>query len=238
MARIRSIKPEFWTSEQVADCSPTARLLFIGLWTFCDDQGVHPASSKRIKMEVFPADPFTIEQIDGFIDELLQAGLLTEFAVDNEDYYAVTGWKHQKIEKPTNKYPAPPSKAKIADQSPTTRQPVAEPSAPERKGEERRGEDKKDTKKLVSQVVRSATPEAKPSHPTNFDDPANRKARWQQKIESYLYQTLPDHQAKKIVLGYLDQEKWALEKFEEADRALKARQQNTSSAPPNARRAG
>lgn len=146
MARIRSIKPEFWTSEQVADCSPTARLLFIGLWTFCDDQGVHPASSKRIKMEVFPADSFTIEQIDGFIDELLQAGLLTEFTVDNEDYYAVTGWKHQKIEKPTNKYPAPPSKAKIADQSATTRQPVANSLTPERRGEEKIGEEKKDNR--------------------------------------------------------------------------------------------
>ena len=32
-----------------------ARLLFIGLWTFCDDRGVHPASAKRIKMEIFPA---------------------------------------------------------------------------------------------------------------------------------------------------------------------------------------
>ena len=42
MARIRTIKPEFWTSEQVVDCSPTARLLFIGLWNFCDDGGVHP----------------------------------------------------------------------------------------------------------------------------------------------------------------------------------------------------
>jgi hypothetical protein len=146
MARIRSIKPEFWTSEQVADCSPTARLLFIGLWSFCDDQGVHPASAKRIKMEVFPADSFTIEQMDGFIAELLNAGLLTKFTAEGDDFFAVTGWKHQKIEKPTNKYPAPPSRKTIADHSPTTSREVAEPSPPERKGEERKGEEKKDNR--------------------------------------------------------------------------------------------
>ena len=31
MARIRSIKPEFWVSEQVAECSTSARLTFVGL---------------------------------------------------------------------------------------------------------------------------------------------------------------------------------------------------------------
>ena len=41
MARIRSIKPEFWTAEQVMECSPMARLLFIGMWNFCDDGGNH-----------------------------------------------------------------------------------------------------------------------------------------------------------------------------------------------------
>lgn len=31
MARIRSIKPEFWVSEQIGECSTNARLTFIGL---------------------------------------------------------------------------------------------------------------------------------------------------------------------------------------------------------------
>ena len=54
MSRIRTVKPEFWTSEQIIACSPIARLLFIGLWNFCDDNGVHPASYIRLKAEVFP----------------------------------------------------------------------------------------------------------------------------------------------------------------------------------------
>jgi hypothetical protein len=59
-SRMRTVKPEFWTSEQVVECSPNARLLFIGLWNFCDDSGIHPAATKRLKRDVFPADNFWI----------------------------------------------------------------------------------------------------------------------------------------------------------------------------------
>ena len=37
--RIRSIKPEFWTSEDVTDLTYFERLLFIGLWSYADDHG-------------------------------------------------------------------------------------------------------------------------------------------------------------------------------------------------------
>ncbi len=56
MARIRTIKPEFWTSEQVMECAPLARLLFIGLWNFCDDAGRMALSPKRIKAQILPSD--------------------------------------------------------------------------------------------------------------------------------------------------------------------------------------
>ena len=89
MARIRTIKPEFWTSEQVADCSLVARLLFIGIWTFCDDHGVHPASTKRLKMEVFPSDQIGDDTIQALIDELVVAGLLYPYQVDGKGYWQV-----------------------------------------------------------------------------------------------------------------------------------------------------
>jgi uncharacterized phage protein (TIGR02220 family) len=115
MARIRTIKPEFWTSEQVVDCSLTARLLFIGIWNFCDDHGVHPASAKRVKMEVFPSDPIGDAAIHEMIDELTAAGLLYAYEVDGKGYWQVTGWaKHQKIEKPTYRHPLPRDEAQVA----------------------------------------------------------------------------------------------------------------------------
>lgn len=107
MARIRTVKPEFFTSEQVAECSPNARLLFIGMWCFCDDQGVHPASTARLKMEVFPGDDLTKSQIADMVAELVAHGLLQEYDVEGQKYWLVTGWKHQKIDKPSRKYPLP-----------------------------------------------------------------------------------------------------------------------------------
>lgn len=123
MARIRTIKPEFFTSEQVAECSPNARLLFIGMWVFCDDQGVHPASNARLKMEVFPGDDFTRDDVGAMVSELIAAQLLTEYESDGEKYWLVTGWKHQKIDKPSKKYPLP-----FADNSPKGRRKVADAS--------------------------------------------------------------------------------------------------------------
>lgn len=107
MARIRSIKPEFWTSEQVMELSRDARLAFIGLWNFCDDAGIHPASPKRLKAEVFPADDLTSEDVRRLVDELLNLELVNEYEVDGQTFWIVTGWHHQKIEKPTFQHPRP-----------------------------------------------------------------------------------------------------------------------------------
>jgi len=91
MARIRTVKPEFWTSGQVMDLSIPARLLFIGMWNFCDDAGIHPASEKRLKAEVFPADDISLADVRGMIAELNSVGLLTEYEIDGESYWQVTG---------------------------------------------------------------------------------------------------------------------------------------------------
>ena len=122
MARIRTIKPEFCVSEQIVECSTSARLLFATMWMWCDDWGVHPAKPGQLKMECFPGDPFTVEEVVGWIGELLRVGLLFEFvgpptetdggdSSQLETYWYVTGWeKHQKIDRRgARKYPAPPS---------------------------------------------------------------------------------------------------------------------------------
>ena len=128
MARIRTIKPEFWTSEQIAECSPIARLLFVGIWNFCDDHGLHPASVKRLKMEVFPSDPLADNAIQEMVDELESAGLLHSYDAAGKGYWQVTGWaKHQKIEKPTYRHPLP-STAVTSEISTPPRRVVADKS--------------------------------------------------------------------------------------------------------------
>lgn len=108
MARIRSIKPEFWTSEQVMECSLNARLLFVGMWNFADDCGRLPLAPKTIKAQIFPGDDLSSETILGMIEELTENGLLLQYTVANKDYLQITGWQHQRIDKPQPaKYPVP-----------------------------------------------------------------------------------------------------------------------------------
>lgn len=106
MARIRSIKPEFWSSEDVVSVSRDARLLFIGLWNFADDSGNGPGSPRSVKIKVFPADDISYETINQWLHELHNQGLIQLYEVENAVYYHVTGWEHQRIDKPQRaKYP-------------------------------------------------------------------------------------------------------------------------------------
>ena len=99
MARIRTIKPEFWTDETVTECSLTTRLLFIGIWNFADDNGNIERSSKQMKMKIFPADDVNTEKC---VKELLAIGLLREYEKDGNKYLNIKGFlKHQVINKPS-----------------------------------------------------------------------------------------------------------------------------------------
>ncbi|VEC00024.1 Uncharacterised protein [Cedecea lapagei] len=99
MARIRTVKPEFWTDEKVVECSIAARLLFVGMFNFSDDNGNLVNSPKRIKMQVFPADIIDCEPL---LKELITHGLLTEYSVNDVSYLNIKGFnKHQKINRPS-----------------------------------------------------------------------------------------------------------------------------------------
>lgn len=135
MSRIRSIKPDFWTSEQILECSLNARLLFIGLWNFCDDAGRHPFSAKQVKAEVFPAEDMSSENVLGLLRELSENDLIRVYVVDNKEYCYVTGWKHQRIDKPQQpRYPEP-------NENHSTN--VLGTLPPDRIGKDKIGEDKK-----------------------------------------------------------------------------------------------
>lgn len=56
MARIRTIKPEFWQHPKVMRVSRDARLLFLGLLNEVDDEGRMRWSAKRVAGVVFPGD--------------------------------------------------------------------------------------------------------------------------------------------------------------------------------------
>lgn len=133
MSRIRTIKPEFWTSEDIVECSTNARLMFIGIWNFCDDNGVHPYSPKSLKMQIFPGDEFTLGDIEKWLVELIKNNLIRTYHIDDKRYFIVTGWHHQKIDRPNPKYPLPD---KFDEYSTNEQRTNVDQSPPEGKGRE------------------------------------------------------------------------------------------------------
>ncbi|MES1993159.1 MAG: hypothetical protein V4457_06035 [Pseudomonadota bacterium] len=99
MARIRTIKPEFWVDEKIGECSTNARLLFIASWSFADDKGSLERSAKQLKAQAFPYDTIDCEPL---VQELLDAGLLIEYSGgDGKIYLHVNHFsEHQRIDKP------------------------------------------------------------------------------------------------------------------------------------------
>ena len=98
MARIRTIKPEFWTDGKVGECSTNARLLFIGALNFADDAGGLDRSAKQLKAQVLPHDDLDCEPL---IQELLRVGMMIEYEVGGKKYLHIKNFrKHQRIDKP------------------------------------------------------------------------------------------------------------------------------------------
>ena len=75
MARIRTIKPEFWEDEKLAKLPIHARLLFIGTWNFADDNGVLLANPVLMKSHIFPYEDIGISTISEWIDMLVENGM-------------------------------------------------------------------------------------------------------------------------------------------------------------------
>lgn len=110
MARIRTIKPDFFQSEDVAVLSYRARLTWIGLWTHVDDEGRCKANPRLIKGALWPLeDDVSSKDVSTDIDELERNGKLVIYESQGEEFIQILNWlKHQRISRPSqSKFPAP-----------------------------------------------------------------------------------------------------------------------------------
>lgn len=137
MARIRSIKPEFWTDEKVVALSPLARLLFIGLWNFCDDYGRMEFSLRRIKLQILPSDP---TDCSGEFGEIRREGLVQDYEVDGKHYLQIVHFeKHQKVDRrSSSRIPPPPPNSPESRRVPPNSSPGGEGKGREKEKEEGR----------------------------------------------------------------------------------------------------
>lgn len=101
MARIRTIKPEFWDDLKLSKITRDSRLLYIGLWNFSDDLGVIIGDSLWIKSKVFPFDQIQMQQFEKWIEELVKNGFISQFSHKGEDFYYLPNLtRHQVINRP------------------------------------------------------------------------------------------------------------------------------------------
>lgn len=141
MARIRTIKPEFFTSLTIADLTPEQRLTFIGLWTHVDDEGRCVDDARLIKAAVWPLDDRTAADVETDLRALSESSLITRYIVKQRPFMAVTNWaEHQKINRPTpSKHPAPEQGEPRPTDSLSTHGGLSEDSRPERNREQGTG---------------------------------------------------------------------------------------------------
>lgn len=98
MARIRTIKPDFWTDGNIVRLSPFARLLYIGVWNFtlCDHGHVADDAFK-LKLQILPMDDVDIEAL---LAELMDAGRIQRITDgEGRTYLHIKRFEdHQKID--------------------------------------------------------------------------------------------------------------------------------------------
>lgn len=94
MARIRTVKPEFFTSESVLSVSPLARLFFIGLWCEADREGRLKWKPKTLKFRYLPGDSVNIEKLCA---ELEEAEMIVTYTINNNDYCEIPSFKSHQV---------------------------------------------------------------------------------------------------------------------------------------------
>lgn len=94
MGRMRTLKPEFFTDEELAELSPLHRLLFAGLWTVADRDGRLEDRPKMLKAVLLPWDACDIDRL---LEDLHEAEFIQRYEVDGKRCIHIPEFpKHQK----------------------------------------------------------------------------------------------------------------------------------------------
>lgn len=110
MPRIRTIKPEFFTSEDIVGLSPFARLLYVALWCEADKEGRMVWKPKTFKIRYFPADSI---DIDALCNELLLAGLVVKYGEGYAHIPAFTSHQHINPRETSSQLPEPTRHSRV-----------------------------------------------------------------------------------------------------------------------------
>lgn len=162
MPRIRTIKPEFWEDEHIAQLPAVCRLFYIGCWNYADDQGVFKSHPVYLKSRIFPYDDIDTAEILTFLHKLEEHKMIIKFSHERDDYYVIRRFsQHQVIDKRYFRsvvpvelvakvlgLPAPASEATMG-----THRGLAETPGQERKGSGEGVENKKNEEEIFYEFL-------------------------------------------------------------------------------------
>ena len=107
--RIRTIRPEFYQSESVGSMTWKARLVFINLWSYVEDNGVNLDNPRLFRGQCMPYDDSVLDDIEDAFAELEQCGSIIRYERDGKRLLFVTGFeKWQNIQRPGTCHYLPP----------------------------------------------------------------------------------------------------------------------------------
>jgi len=99
MARIRTIKPDFFRHEGLFEAEKETglplRVAFAGLWTAADREGRFRWSPRALKLDCLPYDEVDFSRV---LHALGTRGFIVKYAVDGTEFGAIPSWNdHQAI---------------------------------------------------------------------------------------------------------------------------------------------
>lgn len=168
MGRIRTIKPEFFTDEELSNVSESAHLLAAGLLCYADDEGYFNTNHGLIRAALFPLrEPSNT--IHGMLSELSGIGFVELGETqDGKRWGRVVKFStHQRVNRPS------PSKIKclaiVWESSLNTHTQLTDESLPEGKGKEWNREEEGERNAPAAPVPPSAPPDLTPVNAEPFD---------------------------------------------------------------------
>jgi len=189
MARIRTIKPDFFRHELLQDLENThpgnnVMLVFAGLWGHCDKAGRFEWKPRTLKLDILPFLNFDMEKTLALLEG---AGLLLRYESGGKQYGSVPSFSlHQRIQgkelQEPGKHPAPHGEAQEPNcESPTAfreshvKNQGSNRESPEITGREGKGREEEGNGMEMAKTVSagcSAPPRPDPDHVETGQDPA------------------------------------------------------------------
>jgi hypothetical protein len=124
MARIRTIKPEFFRHETLFEAEMASqlplRVAFAGLFTCCDREGRFRWRPRQLKLDILPYDTVDFTLV---LEVLSAGGFIIKYCIEGNDYGYIPSWsRHQVINtrEAKSELPEPPQESVLLSLTPHT----------------------------------------------------------------------------------------------------------------------